>query len=70
MAEESLENKIIKCTVWSAANAFWGSGYYIYCRHCVGLYIVSKRIRTDWNMLNFNTVLSGIVGSGFSNTII
>lgn len=70
MSEESLKNKTIKGTVWSAADAFLGQGV----TFIVGLVLARLLSPDEYGLIGicliFNTVLNGIVDSGFSNALI
>lgn len=70
MADESLKNKTIKGTVWSAADAFLGQGV----TFLVGIVLARLLSPDEYGLIGicliFNTVLNGIVDSGFSNALI
>lgn len=70
MAEESLKNKTIKGTAWSAADAFLGQGV----TFVVGIILARLLTPDEYGLIGicliFNTVLNGIVDSGFSNALI
>ncbi len=70
MAEESLKNKTIKGTAWSAADAFLGQGV----TFIVGIILARLLSPDEYGLIGicliFNTVLNGIVDSGFSNALI
>ena len=70
MAEESLKNKTIKGTFWSAADAFLGQGI----TFVVGIVLARLLSPEEYGLIGicliFNTVLNGIVDSGFSNALI
>lgn len=70
MAEESLKNKTVKGTMWSAADAFLGQGV----TFIVGLILARLLSPDEYGLIGicliFNAVLNGIVDSGFSNALI
>lgn len=70
MQQESLKNKTIKGTVWSAADAFLGQGV----TFIVGLVLARLLSPDEYGLIGicliFTTVLNGIVDSGFSNALI
>lgn len=70
MAEKSLKNKTIKGTAWSAADAFLGQGV----TFIVGIILARLLSPDEYGLIGicliFNTVLNGIVDSGFSNALI
>lgn len=70
MAEESLKNKTIKGTFWSAADAFLGQGVTFF----VGIVLARILTPSEYGLIGivliFTTVLSGIVDSGFSTALI
>lgn len=70
MSEESLKNKTIKGTAWSAADAFLGQGV----TFIVGIILARLLSPDEYGLIGicliFNTVLNGIVDSGFSNALI
>lgn len=70
MAEESLKNKTIKGTAWSAADAFLGQGV----TFLVGIVLARLLSPDEYGLIGicliFNTVLCGIVDSGFSTALI
>ena len=70
MADESLKSKTLKGTVWSAADAFLGQGV----TFLVGLVLARLLTPDEYGLIGicliFNTVLNGIVDSGFSNSLI
>ena len=70
MAQESLTNKTIKGTFWSAADAFLGQGV----SFIVGLVLARLLSPAEYGLIGicliFTTVLNGIVDSGFSRAII
>ena len=70
MQVQTLRDKTINGTVWSAADAFLGQGVTFF----VGI-ILSRLLSPDeYGLIGicliFNTVLNGIVDSGFSNALI
>ena len=70
MSEQSLKDKTIKGTMWSAADAFLGQGV----TFLVGIVLARLLSPDEYGLIGicliFNTVLSGIVDSGFSNALI
>lgn len=70
MAQESLTNKTIKGTFWSAADAFLGQGV----SFIVGLVLARLLSPAEYGLIGicliFTTMLNGIVDSGFSRAII
>lgn len=70
MQTESLKNKTIKGTFWSAADAFLGQGI----TFIVGIILARLLSPEEYGLIGiclvFNTVLNGIVDSGFSNALI
>ena len=70
MSEQSLKDKTIKGTIWSAADAFLGQGV----TFLVGLVLARLLSPDEYGLIGicliFNTVLNGIVDSGFSNALI
>ena len=70
MAEQSLKDKTIKGTFWSAADAFLGQGM----TFIVGLVLARLLSPEDYGLIGivaiFTTILTGIVDSGFSNALI
>ena len=70
MSQESLKSKTIKGTAWSAADAFPGQGV----TFLVGIVLARLLSPDEYGSIGicliFNTVLSGIVDSGFSNALI
>ena len=69
-SQESLKSKTIKGTAWSAADAFLGQGV----TFLVGIVLARMLSPDEYGLIGicliFNTVLSGIVDSGFSNALI
>lgn len=67
---ESLKNKAVKGTLWSAADAFLGQGV----TFIVGIILARILSPDEYGLIGicliFNTVLNGIVDSGFSNALI
>lgn len=67
---ESLKDKTIKGTVWSAADAFLGYGV----TFLVGIVLARLLTPQEYGLIGivtiFTTVLTGIVDSGFSNALI
>lgn len=70
MAEESLKNKTVKGTIWSAADAFLGQGV----SFVVGIILARLLSPEEYGLVGivliFTTILSGIVDSGFSRALI
>ena len=70
MAEQSLKDKTVKGTFWSAADAFLGQGV----TFLVGIVLARLLTPDEYGLIGicliFNTVLNGIVDSGFSNALI
>src|SRR5574344_2185770 len=70
MSQQSLKDKTIKGTMWSAADAFLGQGV----TFLVGIVLARLLSPDEYGLIGicliFNTVLYGIVDSGFSNALI
>lgn len=70
MAEQSLKEKTVKGTFWSAADAFLGQGV----TFIVGLVLARLLSPAEYGLIGictiFTTVLTSIVDSGFSNALI
>src|SRR5574344_1620131 len=70
MSQQSLKDKTIKGTMWSAADAFLGQGV----TFIVGLVLARLLSPDEYGLIGicliFTTVLNGIVDSGFSNALI
>ena len=70
MAEQSLKNKTVKGTFWSAADAFLGQGVMF----VVGIVLARLLSPEEYGLIGivliFTSVMSGIVDSGFSNSLI
>lgn len=70
MAEETLKNKTIKGTAWSAADALLGQGV----TFVVGIILARLLSPDEYGLIGicliFNAVLNGIVDSGFSTSLI
>ena len=70
MSQQSLKDKTIKGTIWSAADAILGQGV----TFLVGLVLARLLSPDEYGLIGicliFNTVLNGIVDSGFSNALI
>lgn len=70
MSEQSLKDKTVKGTIWSAADAFLGQGV----TFIVGLVLARLLSPEDYGLIGivaiFTTILTGIVDSGFSNALI
>lgn len=70
MAEQSLKDKTVKGTFWSAADAFLGQGV----TFIVGLVLARLLSPSEYGLIGicaiFTTILTGIVDSGFSNALI
>ena len=70
MSQQSLKDKTIKGTAWSAADAFLGQGV----TFLIGIVLARMLSPDEYGLIGicliFNTVLNGIVDSGFSNALI
>lgn len=70
MAEQSLKDKTVKGTFWSAADAFLGQGV----SFIVGIVLARLLSPEEYGLIGivliFTTILTGIVDSGFSNALI
>lgn len=70
MAEQSLKDKTVKGTFWSAADAFLGQGV----TFIVGLVLARILSPAEYGLIGictiFTTILTSIVDSGFPNAII
>lgn len=70
MAKQSLKDKTLKGTFWSAADAFLGQGVLF----LVGIVLARLLSPEEYGLIGivliFTTVLSGVVDSGFSNSLI
>lgn len=70
MAEQSLKDKTVKGTFWSATDAFLGQGV----TFIVGLVLARLLSPEDYGLIGivliFTTILTSIVDSGFSNALI
>ena len=70
MAEQSLKDKTVKGTFWSAADAFLGQGV----TFLVGIILARLLTPAEYGLIGivliFTIVLSGVVDSGFSNALI
>ena len=70
MAEQSLKDKTIKGTFWSAADAFLGQGV----TFIVGIVLARLLSPAEYGLIGictiFTTVLFGVVDSGFSTALI
>ena len=70
MAEQSLKDKTVKGTFWSAADAFLGQGVSFF----VGLVLARLLNPEEYGLIGivtiFTTIMLGIVDSGFSNALI
>lgn len=70
MSEQSLKDKTVKGVGWSAADAFLGHGV----TFVVGIVLARLLSPTEYGLIGictiFTTVLTGIVDSGFSNSLI
>lgn len=70
MAEQSLKDKTVKGTFWSAADAFLGQGV----TFLVGLVLARLLTPDEYGLIGicaiFTTVMLGVVDSGFSNALI
>lgn len=70
MSEQSLKNKTVKGSVWSAADAFLGQGV----TFIVGIILARILSPDEYGLIGicliFNTVFNGIIDCGFSNALI
>lgn len=70
MSQDSLKNKTVKGTIWSAADAFLGQGL----TFLVGIILARLLSPEEYGLIGivtiFTIILSGIVDSGFSNALI
>lgn len=70
MAEQSLKDKTVKGTFWSAADAFIGQGV----TFIVGIILARILSPEEYGLIGivtiFTTVMLGVVDSGFSNALI
>ena len=70
MAEQSLKDKTVKGTLWSAADAFLGQGV----SFIVGLVLARLLSPDEYGLIGivtiFTTIMLGVVDSGFSNALI
>lgn len=70
MAEQSLKDKTVKGTIWSAADAFLGQGV----TFIVGIVLARLLSPSEYGLIGictiFTTVLMGVVDSGFSTALI
>lgn len=70
MAEQSLKDKTVKGTFWSAADAFLGQGV----TFIVGLVLARLLSPEEYGLIGivtiFTTIMLGVVDSGFSNALI
>ena len=70
MAEQSLKDKTVKGTFWSAADAFLGQGV----TFVVGIVLARILSPAEYGLIGivmiFTIVLSGLVDSGFSTALI
>lgn len=70
MAEQSLKDKTIKGTFWSAADAFLGQGV----TFVIGIILARMLTPAEYGLIGivliFTIILSGVVDSGFSNALI
>lgn len=70
MAKQSLKDKTIKGTFWSAADAFLGQGV----TFIVGIILARLLSPDEYGLIGicliFNTIFNGVVDSGFSNALI
>lgn len=70
MAEQSLKDKTVNGTLWSAADAFLGQGV----TFIVGLVLARLLSPEEYGLIGivtiFTTVMLGVVDSGFSNSLI
>ena len=70
MAEQSLKDKTVKGTFWSAADAFLAQGV----TFAVGIVLARLLSPEEYGLIGivtiFTTIMAGIVDSGFSNSLI
>lgn len=70
MSQDSLRNKTVKGTLWSAADAFLGQGV----TFLVGIILARLLTPAEYGLIGivliFTIILSGVVDSGFSNALI
>lgn len=70
MAEQSLKDKTVKGTFWSAADAFLGQGV----TFLVGIVLARLLTPEEYGLIGivtiFTTVMLGVIDSGFSNALI
>ena len=70
MAEQSLKDKAVLGTLWSAADAFLGQGV----SFLVGIILARLLTPAEYGLIGivliFTIILAGIVDSGFSNALI
>lgn len=70
LAEQSLKDKTVKGTFWSAADAFLGQGM----TFIVGLVLARLLSPEEYGLIGivtiFTTIMLGVVDSGFSNALI
>ena len=70
MSQQSLKDKTIKGTAWSAADAFLGQGV----TFLIGIVLARMLSPDEYGLIGicliFNTVLMGVVDSGLSNSLI
>ena len=70
MAEQSLKDKTVKGTIWSAADAFLGHGV----TFIVGIVLARLLTPEEYGLIGivtiFTTIMLGIIDSGFSNALI
>ncbi len=70
MAEQSLKDKTVKGTIWSATDAFLAQGV----TFAVGIVLARMLSPEEYGLIGivtiFTTIMAGIVDSGFSNSLI
>lgn len=70
MFEQSLKDKTVKGTIWSAADAFLGQGV----TFLIGIILARLLTPAEYGLIGivliFTIILSGVVDSGFSNALI
>lgn len=70
MVDESLKDKTVTGTIWSAADAFLGQGV----TFIVGIVLARILSPSEYGLIGivliFTTILTGVVDSGFSNALI
>lgn len=70
MADQSLKDKTVKGTIWSAADAFLGQGVMFVVGIVLAWLLSPEEYGLIGIVLIFTTVMLGVVDSGFSNSLI